>query len=62
MYRQIKKDPLAFPRREFHKFQLSPDAEDLLRKLLIKDPHKRLGTKKDLEEVITHPWFRDIDL
>lgn len=35
---------------------LTDDVVDLLEKLLIKDPAKRLGSK-GAEEVKSHPWF-----
>jgi len=37
---------------------VSPEAKDLIAKLLIKDPLKRLGAgKKDADEIKQHPWF-----
>jgi serine/threonine protein kinase len=42
---------------------LSPDAKDLLTRLLRKDPHKRLGycMPKDLQTLKKHRFFRKID-
>ena len=27
----------------------------------MKNQQKRLGTSKDIQEVMSHPWFKDID-
>ncbi|KAK2612408.1 hypothetical protein QQS21_001512 [Conoideocrella luteorostrata] len=42
---------------------LSPDAKDLLTRLLRKDPHKRLGScmPKDLQTIKKHRFFRKIN-
>lgn len=37
--------------------QCSPDAKDLVLRLLTKDPTKRL----DVEAILAHPWLRDAD-
>ena len=37
---------------------LSEEVVDLISKLLIKDPKKRLGTATDEEEIKNHPWFK----
>lgn len=39
----------------------SPQAVDLISKLLTKDPAKRLGTHNDAEEIKSHPFFADIN-
>ena len=36
--------------------------KDLIINLLIKDKTKRLGTNGGVDEVISHPWFSDLDL
>lgn len=38
----------------------SPEVIDLLKKLLVTDPHKRLGAK-DINEIINHQWFAGVD-
>lgn len=30
-------------------------------KLLVKHPENRLGAKSDLEEIKSHPWFKNVD-
>ncbi|CAK64069.1 unnamed protein product (macronuclear) [Paramecium tetraurelia] len=51
----IKKAPLRIPK------SLSQEAKDIIIKLLIRDPKKRLGCKEDAKEIKNHPWFNDID-
>jgi len=50
----VKMEP-EFPERYF-----SPDAKDFLRKLMRKDPEKRLGID-GIDDIKTHPWFNPID-
>jgi serine/threonine-protein kinase Psk1 len=54
---KILKQKITFP------FFLSPDARDLLTRLLRKDPRKRLGAcmPKDMETIKKHRFFRKID-
>ena len=40
---------------------MSKACKDFIEKLLIKDPKKRLGTKRDLKDILAHPWFYDIN-
>lgn len=43
--------------KEFH----SHEAKDLIRKLLNKNPNKRLGYNRGAEEIKEHPFFSCID-
>uniref|UniRef100_A0A7G3AY86 non-specific serine/threonine protein kinase n=1 Tax=Lutzomyia longipalpis TaxID=7200 RepID=A0A7G3AY86_LUTLO len=53
---RIQKGPPPLPER------LSYDVRDLISKLLIKDPKKRLGgSKVDATDIKSHPFFRRID-
>jgi serum/glucocorticoid-regulated kinase 2 len=55
IYERIKtKNP------NFYNFH-SAMAIDLIAKLLEKDPAKRLGAKRDAEEIKEHPFFEDVD-
>jgi len=54
LYEQIKNLTIDLPE------QVSPEAEDLINKLLIKDPEKRLGTKSK-DEIKNHPFFKGVD-
>ena len=48
---------LIFPKR----IQLSENAKDLIKKLLIKKQDKRLGVEKGFEEIKSHPFFQGFD-
>ena len=41
---------------------MSPDARDLISKMLSKDRKKRIGNKGDAAEILAHPFFRDLNL
>ena len=41
---------------------MSPDAQDLITKMLDKDRKKRLGSKGDAAEILAHPFFRSLDI
>jgi len=57
----IKNKPVQFPTLAKQGFTLSRPAKDIIIKLLSKDPKKRLGTKNDVNEVLSHPWFQSLD-
>ena len=57
MYELIKNSSVKFPRR----ITLSEDAKDVIRKLLEKNPKKRLGSQNGIEEIKSHPFFASID-
>lgn len=40
---------------------MSSDCKDFLTKILIKDPKERLGSKNGVQEILEHPWFKDLD-
>ncbi|GAQ78430.1 putative cGMP-dependent serine/threonin protein kinase [Klebsormidium nitens] len=42
-------------------YNLSPDLTDLLTRLLEKDPDRRIGAEKGLQEIRDHPWFHGFD-
>lgn len=41
--------------------KISDEAKDIINKLLTKDPVTRLGAMADSLEVLSHPWFKDLD-
>ena len=61
MYHFIKESKVNFPDPERHKITVSETAKDLILKLLDKDKRKRLGCN-GVEEILGHPWFKDLDL
>jgi serine/threonine protein kinase len=45
-----------------HGVEVSRDARDLISKMLCKNRNERLGKKDDVNEIINHPWFEEIDM
>ena len=42
--------------------KISDDAKSIIQKLVCKDPAIRIGTKGDVDEILAHPWFAEINL
>lgn len=57
MYKKIVREPVAFR----PDIQISDLGKDLINKLLAKDQSARLGSQADSLEVLSHPWFADLD-
>jgi serine/threonine protein kinase len=57
LYELIELADVKFPKSS----EVSPYANDFIRKLLDKDPSKRLGIKGGLNEIAVHPFFSTID-
>ena len=53
MYDMIQNSSVKFPKR----VNLSNEAKDVIQKLLEKNPKKRLGSQKGIEEIKSHPFF-----
>jgi serum/glucocorticoid-regulated kinase 2 len=62
MYELIKSKPVFFPDPKKHGIPMSTECKDFIEKCLKKNPGERLGTKSDIEEILSHPWFSDLDL
>jgi serine/threonine protein kinase len=62
MYDLIEKFPVKYPDPVKHKIHMSEEVKDLITQLLIKDPKTRLGTQNDMNEILAHAWFQDIDM
>ncbi|CAD8054131.1 unnamed protein product [Paramecium sonneborni] len=56
LFENIKNKQLKFPQNN-----LSKEALSFIQQLLERNPSKRLGAKKDSEEVKAHPWFQGIN-
>lgn len=54
MYKRILVEPVPIPS------SLSPSLQNLLSELLRKNPARRLGSKRGIEEIKEHPWCKDI--
>lgn len=57
MYRKIIKEKVKFKPN----VKISKEAEDLIVQLLNKNPKQRLGNQADSLEILSHPWFEDLD-
>ena len=62
MYRLIRSAKVRFPVKERDKIYVSPDAQDLITKLLIKNKDRRLGSKGGVEEILSHKFFDGLDI
>lgn len=62
MYDLIEKFPVKFPDPVKHGIPMSDEAKDIILQLLEKDPAKRLGSEKGIEEIVKHDWFQDVDI
>jgi len=58
MYKKIVKDEVTFKPGVV----VSDQAKDIITKLLVKDQTKRLGSQNDSLEVLSHPFFAQIDI
>ena len=57
MFRRIKSGEFKFS----EKVKVSDEAKDFIVKLLNQNPKNRLGSKEEDTEILSHPWFNDID-
>ena len=57
MYRKAIREKVVFKK----KTSISKEAKDIILKLLHKSQKKRLGSQADSLEVLSHPWFDDLD-
>lgn len=61
MFFLIQKATIKYPDPKKHGISVSPEAQDLINRLLEKDMDKRLGSEDDVDEVLAHPWFKGLD-
>lgn len=54
--------PVYFPEFQKHGIAMSEQCIDFIKQCLNKDPNKRIGAKGDVDEIISHPWFADVDI
>lgn len=62
MYQLIKESPVNFPDPVRHGILVSDKAKDFICKLLDKNRKKRLGSKRDIEDILAHPFFQGFDI
>ncbi|EKE43050.1 hypothetical protein ENUP19_0346G0018 [Entamoeba nuttalli] len=58
VFSQILDGEVLFPKN--WTYPVSSSARDLIKKLLVTDPERRLGTKKGAEEIKSHKFFRSV--
>ena len=61
MYFLIRESPVSFPDPVRHRITVSPQAQDLIVKLLDKNRQSRLGAN-GIDEILAHPWFADLNM
>ena len=59
MYYLIQHAPIRWPEKAKHGIEVSPDAKDLISKMLSKDRKDRLGANKDYLDILEHPFFKE---
>ena len=57
MFKMIKEADVKFS----EKVKISPECQDFLTRVLIKNPKNRLGSQADAEDILAHPWFKDLN-
>ena len=62
LFTKIRNSKVVFPDRTKYKIDFSDDIVDLISRLLDKDKATRLGSQDDFVEVLSHPYFRDLDI
>lgn len=62
MFNNIKNMEILWPKMDENKFEFSKEAVDVIKKLLQRDPTKRLGFKNDADEILQHKFFRGINI
>lgn len=55
MFRMIVTEKVKYPR------SISGEAREIMSKLLVKNPDRRLGSLNDAEEIMDHPFFAVIN-
>jgi serine/threonine protein kinase len=58
----ILNNKISFPTPEKHKIFVSDEAKDLINRLLIKNPHNRLGAAGGIKEILAHDFFKPLDM
>ena len=62
MYELIKTKPVFFPDADKHGIAMTDECKHFINGLLDKNPANRIGTKGGLKEIISHPFFADLDV
>ena len=62
MFFLIQEANVTFPDPQKHKIYVSPNAQDLINKLLAKNKKNRLGANGGVDEILSHPFFSGLDI
>ena len=62
LFTRIQRANVIFPEKTKYNLSFSDEFEDIVQKLLEKDWEKRLGTSGGFQDILKHPWFKDIDI
>jgi len=62
LFTKIQNSKVVFPDRTKYKIEYSNGIMQIIESLLIKDKSKRLGSKDDFIEILSHPYFQDVDI
>lgn len=62
MFMNIESAPIRWPDQTKHGISVSALAQDLILSLLNRDRKERLGQKNDVEEILAHPFFAEINI
>lgn len=57
MFKLIQEGELKFN----DKVDVSKEGKDFISKMLIRNPGNRLGSKNDVDDVLSHQWFSDLN-
>ena len=58
MFKMIREADLTFS----EKVPLSKEGKDFITRILVRNPEDRLGYKTDVDEILAHPWFKDLNI
>lgn len=59
---KIRQSKVVFPDKRKYKIEYSDEFVSITEMLLKKDKNERLGTKGDIEEIMAHPFFADLNV
>ncbi len=62
LFTKIQNSKVIFPDRKKYKIEYSDGIMEIIESLLNKDKSKRLGSKDDFVEILSHPYFQDVDI
>lgn len=59
---KIQQSKVVFPDKRKYKIEYSDDFVDIVLKLLNKEKDTRLGSNGDIDEIMRHPFFANINV